>query len=45
MPGLPQYFCFHCRARLLPPDTQLQCVNQQCDYYGKLVCDVCDKLQ
>ena len=26
----------------VPPDTQLQCVNQQCDYYGKLVCDVCD---
>ncbi|TWU33842.1 hypothetical protein [Novipirellula artificiosorum] len=36
------YFCFHCRSRLVPPDTQLQCVNQQCDYYGKLVCDVCD---
>ncbi|QDT68684.1 hypothetical protein MalM25_16080 [Planctomycetes bacterium MalM25] len=35
-------FCFHCRARLLPPDTTLQCVNQACDYYGKPVCDVCN---
>ena len=26
----------------MPQDIQLQCVNQQCDYYGKLVCDVCD---
>jgi hypothetical protein len=36
-------FCFHCRARVLPPDTQLQCVNQQCAYYGKLVCGVCNE--
>ncbi len=41
-PACHSFFCFHCRARLLPADTQLQCVNQQCDYYGKLVCDVCD---
>lgn len=41
-PRCHSYFCFHCRARLMPPDTQLQCVNQQCDYYGKLVCGVCD---
>ncbi len=41
-PACHNSFCFHCRARLLPPDTQLQCVNQQCDYYGKLVCEVCD---
>ena len=41
-PSCRNYFCFHCRSRLVPPDTQLQCVNQQCDYYGKLVCDVCD---
>lgn len=36
------YFCFHCRARLLPPDAQSECVNQDCGYYGKLVCGVCD---
>lgn len=36
------YFCFHCRARLLEPDAQLQCVNQDCVYYGKLVCGVCN---
>jgi hypothetical protein len=36
------YFCFHCRARLLPSDEQLQCTNQRCDYYGKLVCESCD---
>lgn len=41
-PSCRNYFCFHCRSRLVPPDRQLQCVNQQCDYYGKLVCDVCD---
>jgi len=35
-------FCFHCRARLLPADVQLECVNQQCGYYGKLICCVCD---
>ncbi len=38
------YFCFHCRARLLPADTHLQCVNQQCDYYGKLTCELCDPI-
>ncbi len=37
-------FCYHCRARLLPSDIQLQCINQHCDYYGKLVCSVCDVL-
>jgi hypothetical protein len=36
-------FCFHCRARVLPGDVQLQCVNQACHYYGKLICDVCEK--
>ncbi len=42
-PSCRNYFCFHCRARLVPADPQLQCVNQHCDYYGKLVCDVCDR--
>jgi hypothetical protein len=36
------YFCFHCRARLLKSDTQLSCGNQKCDYYAKLVCSACD---
>jgi hypothetical protein len=36
------YFCFHCRARLLKSDTQLQCGDQNCDYYAKLICSVCD---
>ena len=38
------YYCFHCRARLLPSDAQLECVNQDCGYYGKLVCGICDSL-
>ena len=41
-PTCRSYFCFHCRARVLQPDTQLQCINQECDYYGKLICGVCD---
>ena len=41
-PTCRDYFCYHCRARLLPADAQLQCVNQECDYYGKLVCGLCD---
>jgi hypothetical protein len=41
-PSCRNYFCFHCRSRLVPPDTQLQCVNQQCNYYGKLICGVCN---
>jgi len=36
------YFCFHCRARLLKSDTQLECRNQSCDYYAKLICSTCD---
>ncbi|MCY2986011.1 MAG: hypothetical protein NTY15_20470 [Planctomycetota bacterium] len=35
-------FCFHCRARLLPADVQLECVSQPCSYYGKLICSICD---
>jgi hypothetical protein len=27
---------------MLPPDTQLQCVNRECEYYGKLICSVCN---
>ena len=29
---------------MLQPDTQLQCVNQNCEYYGKLVCGVCNPI-
>jgi hypothetical protein len=41
-PTCHSYFCFHCRGRLLPGETQLQCVSQSCDYYGKLICGLCD---
>jgi hypothetical protein len=41
-PHCHNYFCFHCRARLLKSDTQLQCRDQNCDYYAKLMCSVCD---
>jgi hypothetical protein len=37
------YFCFHCRARLLDSDKQFQCANQDCTYYGKLICSECDR--
>jgi hypothetical protein len=42
-PHCHNYYCFHCRARLLGSDRQCQCVNKDCDYYGKLVCNVCDR--
>lgn len=35
-------FCFHCRAPVLLSDVRLQCINLDCGYYGKLVCEVCD---
>ena len=35
------YFCFKCRRRVQPRDAQYQCMNQQCKYYGKLLCSVC----
>ena len=36
-------FCFHCRARMCADELKLQCINQECEYYGKLVCDLCDQ--
>jgi hypothetical protein len=42
-PTCHNYFCFHCRARLLPPDTQLQCANQDCRYYDKMIFGVCEE--
>ena len=35
------YFCFKCRRRVMAKDPQFQCLNQQCQYYGKLLCEVC----
>jgi hypothetical protein len=35
-------FCYHCRARLLPNDLQLECSHQDCDYYAKPICSICD---
>ena len=41
-PKCRNYYCFHCRARLLASDKQYQRGNQACDYYGKLLCGICD---
>lgn len=35
------YFCFKCRRRVQKHDQQFQCMNQQCNYYGKLLCNSC----
>lgn len=35
------YFCFKCRRRIQQRDPQFQCMNQQCEHYGKLLCGVC----
>ena len=40
-PKCLNYFCFKCRRRVQAKDPQYQCLNQQCVYYGKLLCDVC----
>ena len=37
------YFCYKCRARVVERDAQYQCMNQQCDCYGKLLCSACVK--
>ena len=42
-PACQNYFCYHCRARLSLSEKHLQCINQNCNYYGKLLCDVCDQ--
>lgn len=39
------FFCYHCRARQASSETGLQCTNQACGYYGKLVCNICDPEQ
>ncbi len=35
------YFCFKCRRRVQQRDEQFQCMNQQCDQYGKMLCNTC----
>jgi hypothetical protein len=35
------YFCFKCRRRVQSRDPQYQCMNQQCELYGKLLCNAC----
>lgn len=40
-PNCKIYFCFKCRRRVQPTDKQYQCMNQQCKYYGKLLCNAC----
>ena len=35
------YFCFKCRRRVKANEPQTQCLNQQCDYHGKLLCSAC----
>lgn len=37
------FFCFKCRRRVQQSEAQSQCLNQKCDYYGKLLCKVCVK--
>lgn len=39
------YFCFVCRSRVGSTDVSLQCVNRDCDYFGKLVCNHCNPSQ
>jgi hypothetical protein len=29
-------------VRLVKEDSQFQCINQACDYHGKLLCGTCD---
>jgi len=41
-PRCANYFCFICRSRVAPTDVALQCLNRDCDYFGKLVCNHCD---
>lgn len=36
------YFCFVCRSRMGASDVALQCVNRECEYFGKHVCSQCD---
>lgn len=37
------FFCFKCRRRVQQSEAQSQCLNQKCDYYGKLLCKICVK--
>jgi len=44
-PTCRSYFCYQCRARVLPEEETHQCLNQSCSYHGKLVCGACDPKQ
>ncbi len=35
------YFCYKCRRRVQQRDPQFQCMNQQCEQYGKMLCNAC----
>lgn len=35
------YYCFKCRARVGPHESQFQCADQTCPQYGKLLCSAC----
>jgi hypothetical protein len=35
-------FCFHCRVGLVDEDDQFHCINQACNYHGKVLCGTCD---
>ena len=35
------YFCHRCRKRVPADADQFQCVNQQCNDHGKLLCSAC----
>lgn len=39
------YFCYVCRSRVGTTDVSLQCVNRDCEYFGKLVCNHCNPSQ
>jgi len=44
-PNCKIYFCFNCRRRINKNEPQYQCLNQQCNYYGKLLCKGCIETQ
>ncbi len=44
LPDVSQHILFSLSPRILPAEHQYQCVNQQCGYYGKPLCEVCEQL-
>src|SRR5262245_24726409 len=41
-PHCRTYYCYHCRVRLMDEEEQFHCVNQACEYHGKLLCGTCE---